>query len=226
MSSGTTDQVVLTLSHAMNDAAAHAVETAAFPMFKTGTVIKLVADHTYKVSIDDRLVDIPVYGDCHFQHGEKVYIISPFNSKNYHDMFILGKAVDINSSTSADHKTLMDVVEAVNRKIDKNAVVQETGQGTTNIMSQKAVTDALEELAKNNIGIRSVICGTSVLPVTSDGTVTIPVATTAKTGVVLAASGENEIAVDSTGVMTLNSVDIKRVNQHAEDIVVLDGGKA
>ena len=220
-----TEQVVLTLSGAMNAAAAHAVDEAAFPVFKNGTVIKLVADHTYRVSIDDRLVDIPVYGDCHFSHGEKVYIISPFNSKNYHDMFILGKAVDLNS-TSADHKTLMEVVEAVNKKLDKTAVVQETGQSTVNVMSQKAVTDALNDLMNNNTGIRSVICGNNVLPVTSDGTVTIPIATTTKMGVVLAASGENEVMVNSVGVMTLNSVDIMRVNQHDNDIVVLDGGNA
>ena len=93
------------------------------------------------------------------------------------------------------------------------------------ILSVKAIdqskvtglTDALE--AK----LSGVTLGTTPLEVTA-GVATIPIATNSLLGVVLGSDAENKVKVNVDGTMEVNSLNINKLVQSAEDVLVLDGG--
>ena len=95
------------------------------------------------------------------------------------------------------------------------------------ILSVKAIdqskvtglTDALE--AK----LSGVTLGTTPLEVTA-GVATIPIATSSLLGVVLGSDAENKVKVNVDGTMEVNSLNINKLVQSAEDVLVLDGGDA
>ena len=58
----------------------------------------------------------------------------------------------------------------------------------------------------------------------SAGVVTIPIATSSLLGVVLGSDAENKVKVNVDGTMEVNSLNINKLVQSAEDVLVLDGG--
>lgn len=220
----------MTLSKGMQLAAAHAVGSANFARFYRGQIVRQLDSSHYRVAMNDALAELPVYGDVKFKAGDRVWIISPDNSNELNRMFILGVSGPNGqgtSSSSADHDLLMKLLKECDGKLSKGAVVQELGSSTTNVMSQKAVTD-LYNLLKDQTpkGIQGILLGFQPLTPTDEGIVAIPVATTASLGVVRSSSGQNEVSVDSTGIMAVNSVNVMRLEQDNDNWLILDGGNA
>ena len=60
----------------------------------------------------------------------------------------------------------------------------------------------------------------------SDGSVNIGLATSSAAGVVMGSNAENKVKVDVDGTMEVNSLNINKLVQGAEDVLVLDGGDA
>ena len=60
----------------------------------------------------------------------------------------------------------------------------------------------------------------------SDGSVNIGLATSSAAGVVMGSEAENKVKVDVDGTMEVNSLNINKLVQSAEDVLVLDGGDA
>ena len=58
----------------------------------------------------------------------------------------------------------------------------------------------------------------------SDGSVNIGLATSSAAGVVMGSEAENKVKVDVDGTMEVNSLNINKLVQSAEDVLVLDGG--
>lgn len=58
------------------------------------------------------------------------------------------------------------------------------------------------------------------------GVVTIPIATDSLIGVVKGSNAENKIKIDTDGTMEVNSLNINKLVQGPEDVLVLDGGNA
>lgn len=59
-----------------------------------------------------------------------------------------------------------------------------------------------------------------------DGSVNIGLATSSAAGVVKGSEAENKVKVDVDGTMEVNSLNINKLVQNAEDVLVLDGGDA
>lgn len=85
------EQAVLTLANQIVNAVRQEIAQAPYAAFRRATVRKKIDKETYCVSMDDRLVTLPLYGNGELKAGEQVWVVSPTNSRNYHDMFILGK---------------------------------------------------------------------------------------------------------------------------------------
>ena len=221
-----TEQAILTLSKNIQLAAAHAVGSAHFARFYRGQVIKQLSDRIYRVAIDDCLAELPVYGDVEFQAGERCWIIAPDNSNELNRMFILGVSGPNGQGSTADHKTLMNLIREVDDKLSKGAVVQIMGQSTHNVMSQKAVTDLIKELQDEPRGIQKIIMDNRVLTPNTEGAVTIPIANGSLVGVVKSSGEQNHIQVASDGTMSIDSLDLMLVDQENDNTLVLDGGKA
>lgn len=85
------EQAIRTLSEQIVKAVRREIQSAPFAAFRTATVRKHISGNRYQVSMDDRLIELAMYGNGTLKNGETVYVVSPQNSKNYHDMFILGK---------------------------------------------------------------------------------------------------------------------------------------
>lgn len=60
----------------------------------------------------------------------------------------------------------------------------------------------------------------------ADGSVNIGLATSSAAGVVMGSDAENKVKVDVDGTMEVNSLNINKLVQSAEDVLVLDGGDA
>jgi hypothetical protein len=61
------------------------------------------------------------------------------------------------SEITGDISENTDLSNALSQKVDNSSVVQDTGHSQTNIMSQKAVSDALAEISANAGGYRGVV---------------------------------------------------------------------
>lgn len=90
MNDSMSEQAVLTLAQQIVSAVRQEIAQAPYAAFKRATVRKKIDTQTYCVSMDDRLVSLPLYGNRELKLGEQVWVVSPTNSKNYRDMFILG----------------------------------------------------------------------------------------------------------------------------------------
>lgn len=218
-----TQQAILTLTKTVQEAAAHAVNEATYARFYQGHVLRPAGEGKYWVSMLNKEYVIRTYGDSVITPGDLVYIVSPQNSNDVNDMFILGASNTKNrdAATAADHQTLMNLVEAIDHKVDEERVVQATGNSTTQIMSQNAVTNALEELRRQSVsGI--IVDGTKLIP-NKDNDITIPVSGNSVLGLVRGSKAENHIVVDSDGRMSVESLDVMRLVQHDEDMIILGG---
>ena len=89
-------------------------------------------------------------------------------------------------------------------------------------IDQSKVTGLPEALEAKLSGV---ILGTTPLEVTA-GVATIPIATSSLLGVVLGSEAENKVKVNVDGTMEVNSLNINKLVQSAEDVLVLDGGDA
>lgn len=89
-------------------------------------------------------------------------------------------------------------------------------------IDQSKVTGLPEALEAKLSGVT---LGVTPLEV-SAGVVTIPIATSSLLGVVLGSDAENKVKVNVDGTMEVNSLNINKLVQSAEDVLVLDGGDA
>ena len=89
-------------------------------------------------------------------------------------------------------------------------------------IDQSKVTGLPEALEAKLSGVT---LGTAPLEVTA-GVATIPIATNSLLGVVLGSDAENKVKVNVDGTMEVNSLNINKLVQGAEDVLVLDGGDA
>lgn len=89
-------------------------------------------------------------------------------------------------------------------------------------IDQSKVTGLPEALEAKLLGVT---LGTTPLEVTA-GVATIPIATSSLLGVVLGSDAENKVKVNVDGTMEVNSLNINKLVQGAEDVLVLDGGDA
>ena len=89
-------------------------------------------------------------------------------------------------------------------------------------IDQSKVTGLPEALEAKLSGVT---LGATPLEV-SAGVVTIPIATSSLLGVVLGSEAENKVKVNVDGTMEVNSLNINKLVQSAEDVLVLDGGDA
>ena len=89
-------------------------------------------------------------------------------------------------------------------------------------IDQSKITGLPEALEAKLSGVT---LGTTPLEVTA-GVATIPIATSSLLGVVLGSDAENKVKVNVDGTMEVNSLNINKLVQSAEDVLVLDGGDA
>lgn len=102
-----------------------------------------------------------------------------------------------------------------------------THRGDTNGLYPSADATKLagiENGAEVNVIEAITIGGNTVA--TSNKTLDIPIATAEVLGVVKGATGENNIAVDAEGVMSVNSLNVNKLVQTAGEWLVLNGGNA
>ena len=87
-------------------------------------------------------------------------------------------------------------------------------------IDQSKVTGLPEALEAKLSGVT---LGTTPLEVTA-GVATIPIATSSLLGVVLGSDAENKVKVNVDGTMEVNSLNINKLVQSAENVLVLNGG--
>lgn len=118
-------------------------------------------------------------------------------------------------SKLTDSATIKDVSEEFNL---------DAGTGTLSVLAigQDKITGLPEALEAKLTGVT--VGATPLVPV--EGVVTIPFATNAAAGAVISSTEENTIAVDSTGKMTVNTLNIDKIVQTSGTEIVLNGGTA
>lgn len=216
-----TDQAILTLSKAMRDVASKEVGEATFARFYQGKILKNKGNGLYRVDLSGQTADLRSIGNVMLEPGQTVYVVSPQNSNNMHDWVILG-GIAAAKTGNADHDLLMNLASKVDGMLPKSYVVQTTGSSTMNVMSQKAVTDALAALSGGNYIQGVMINGTTLQP--TDHKVNIPLATNTMLGVVKGGSGKNMVAIQTDGSMKVESVGIMTVTQDSDEWIVFNGG--
>lgn len=100
----------------------------------------------------------------------------------------------------------------------------DSGTGTLSVLAigQDKITGLPEALEAKLTGVT--VGATPLVPV--EGVVTVPFATDAAAGVVISSAEENAIAVDGTGKMTVNTLNIDKVVQTPGTEIILNGGNA
>lgn len=100
----------------------------------------------------------------------------------------------------------------------------DAGTGTLSVLAigQDKITGLPEALEAKLTGVT--VGATPLVPV--EGVVTIPFATNAAAGAVISSTEENTIAVDGTGKMTVNTLNIDKIVQTPGTEIVLNGGTA
>lgn len=100
----------------------------------------------------------------------------------------------------------------------------DAGTGTLSVLAigQDKITGLPEALEARLTGVT--VGTTPLVPV--EGVVTIPFATNAAAGAVISSAEENAIAVDGTGKMTVNTLNIDKVVQTPGAEIILNGGNA
>lgn len=100
----------------------------------------------------------------------------------------------------------------------------DSGTGTLSVLAigQDKITGLPEALEAKLTGVTVGV--TPLVPV--EGVVTVPFATDAAAGAVISSAEENAIAVDGTGKMTVNTLNIDKVVQTPGTEIILNGGTA
>lgn len=223
-----TQQAIMTLSRSMQQMANQAAEKADFPKLYEGHILRMTDDGMYDVAMGNQIATLPVYGKGLLKPGQFVYVVSPYNSKELSQFWILAPGGGGSGDGTGDSSELYDLVLQLRRecsnKLDKGALVQETGQSETSIMSQKAVTDAIAASGTSGSGVQGVRVGANKLVPDSENIVTVPVAKIGALGVVRSQTGQNCVSVDVDGYMEVDSLDPMRLEQNANDVLILDCG--
>ena len=100
----------------------------------------------------------------------------------------------------------------------------DAGTGTLSVLAigQDKITGLPEALDAKLTGVT--VGATPLVP--DEGVVTVPFATNAVAGVVISSAEENTVAVDGTGKMTVNTLNIDKVVQTPGTEIILNGGNA
>lgn len=100
----------------------------------------------------------------------------------------------------------------------------DAGTGTLSVLAigQDKITGLPEALDAKLTGVT--VGATPLVP--DEGVVTVPFATNAAAGVVISSAEENTVAVDGTGKMTVNTLNINKVVQTPGTEIILNGGNA
>lgn len=100
----------------------------------------------------------------------------------------------------------------------------DSGTGTLSVLAigQDKITGLPEALEAKLTGVT--VGATPLVP--AEGIVTIPFATNVAAGVVISSAEENTVAVDGTGKMTVNTLNIDKVVQTPGTEIILNGGNA
>jgi hypothetical protein len=106
-----------------------------------------------------------------------------------------------------------------------------TRAGTLKGLSENNLTDslltkinAIEDDAQVNVIEAITINGEAIT--VSNKTVDLPIATAEKIGLVMSSATENKVAVNADGTMEVNSVNVNKLVQTANDSLILNGGSA
>lgn len=138
----------------------------------------------------------------------------------------------------ASKKTVDDLVTVVENKAGKDDLNSSKIQGLyddiVNIVTGKGTSEYDGE-AKNLLGIQAGAQENVIEKITlvngepliiTDKTVNIPVATLNDYGLVKSAGGENQITVKTDGTMEVNNLNVNKLVQTADEVLVLNGGNS
>ena len=137
-------------------------------------------------------------------------------------------AVDNKVGTADDTASATGTLYA---RVAKNADDIATKASTTELNSLKGIVDGhttklngIEENAEVNVIESITVNGTAAVIADKAATVTLPTASSSAIGLVKSTDIENGVAVDSTGTMTLNNVNVNKLVQTESDTLILYGG--
>lgn len=118
------------------------------------------------------------------------------------------------------------VPETVEEILQRTQALEDSSHTHANLNVLDSITE--ERIARWDSGsglIDKITVNSTVLPVT-DRTVDIPLATLLNAGVVKSASAENTIAVLVDGTMEVNSLNVNKLTQNADEDLILSCGAA
>ena len=106
-------------------------------------------------------------------------------------------------------------------KTNADAIAELKNADYASITSEKI---AQWDAAQPNVIEKIQVNGTEIA--ISEKTVNIPLATAARAGLIISSNAENAISVSDTGVATVNSLNVNKLVQTADDELILNGGNA
>lgn len=121
---------------------------------------------------------------------------------------IAEKITEINGGESAG-----EVLGQLNSYKETNDARVDTIEGKLSGIAEGAQVNVLEAVKINGAALEIV-----------DKAVNIPVATSTVLGVVMSSAAENKVAVAADGTMEVNSLNVSKLVQGADDTLILDGG--
>lgn len=95
------------------------------------------------------------------------------------------------------------------------------GDGVTTYENLKEISGST-----NGSIIELVKLAGTALPIGKDKSIDIPMATAQTLGLVMGTDLENGISVAENGVMSINSVNVNKLTQAEEELLILDGGNS
>lgn len=121
-----------------------------------------------------------------------------------------------------DQSQVTGLPEALANKVD---AVPGKGLSTNDFTDElQTKLEGIEAGAQVNT-IEAVNINGAPLPI-EDQAVNIPLADADSVGVVMGSVAENQVAVEADGTMTVNSLNVTKLTQGAEDVMILNGGSS
>lgn len=170
----------------------------------TNVVCVETDDSTYKWSVLTGLVDLSGY----------------VTTSDLTDA--LKDKVDTVEGSSLVEDTLIEKLRALSNIKTTSSEFSVSPEGELSVQSidQNKVEGLPDALAAKLTGV---VVGSTPLKA-SDGVVTVPIATSDLIGVVKGTELENGVSIAEDGTMSVNSINISKLAQGADDVLVLDGG--
>ena len=184
----------------------------------------------------DTLKEIQTYITTHGSAADQMVKDIAANKKTIEDEANRAKAAEsANATAISDEAARARAAEELNA----NAIAAETTRAKA---AEKTNADAIAELknadyasitsekiaqwdaAQPNVIEKIQVNGTEIA--ISEKTVNIPLATAARAGLIISSDAENAISVSDTGVATVNSLNVNKLVQTADDELILNGGNA